>query len=124
MNESYVRAKKIGNKEVRRAVLDGKYLYAKALEYQFKDISTCAKRNIGIMEISLELIIQLFMPGKPQIWYLDLFAKENDYEAVRRGGSAAHKEITNRTNLSLKDIEEGLKKDIVLKQLEIIYIQN
>ena len=25
--------------------------------------------------------IQLFMPGKPQIWYLDLFAGKNDYEA-------------------------------------------
>ena len=31
--------------------------------------------------------IQLFMPGKPQIWYLDLFAGKNDHEAVRRAGS-------------------------------------
>ena len=41
--------------------------------------------------------LQLFMPGKPQVWYLDLFAGENDLEAVRRGGGAGHKEI----NLSL-----------------------
>ena len=26
--------------------------------------------------------LQLFMPGKPQIWYLDLFAGKNDYEAI------------------------------------------
>ena len=28
--------------------------------------------------------IQVFMPGKPQVWYLDLFAGKNDYEAVKR----------------------------------------
>lgn len=53
--------------------------------------------------------VQLFMPGKPQVWYLDLFAGKNDYEAVRRAGAGGHKEI-NRTNLSMEDIEEALKK--------------
>ena len=63
--------------------------------------------------------IQMFMPGKPQIWYLDLFAGKNDHEAVRRAGESGHKEI-NRTNLSKEDIAEGLKKPIVQKQLELI----
>ena len=48
--------------------------------------------------------IQLFMPGKPQIWYLDLFAGKNDYEAMARAGVGGHKEI-NRTNLSLTEAE-------------------
>ena len=43
--------------------------------------------------------LQLFMPGKPQIWYLDLFAGKNDHEAVKRAGAGGHKEI-NRTNLT------------------------
>ena len=30
--------------------------------------------------------IQLFMPGKPQVWYLDLFAGKNDYEAMAKAG--------------------------------------
>ena len=60
--------------------------------------------------------LQLFMPGKPQIWYLDLFAGENDHEAVKRAGAGGHKEI-NRTNLSAEDVELALKKDIVKKQL-------
>ena len=47
--------------------------------------------------------IQMFMPGKPQVWYLDLFAGKNDHEAVRRAGESGHKEI-NRTNLSVSDI--------------------
>lgn len=67
--------------------------------------------------------IQMFMPGIPQIWYLDLFAGKNDYEAADKAGSGGHKEI-NRTNLSLEQINEGLQKEIVLKQLALIRFRN
>ena len=67
--------------------------------------------------------IQMFMPGKPQVWYLDLFAGKNDHEAVRRAGESGHKEI-NRTNLSASDIREALKKDVVTKQLELLRMRN
>lgn len=67
--------------------------------------------------------IQLFMPGKPQVWYLDLFAGKNDYEAMRRAGAGGHKEI-NRTNLSLDDVSEGLKKSIVQDQLTLLRMRN
>ena len=67
----------------------------------------------------LARVIQLFMPGKPQVWYLDLFAGKNDHEAVRRAGPGGHKEI-NRTNLTLPQIEEALQKDVVRKQLELL----
>jgi sucrose phosphorylase len=50
------------------------------------------------------------------------FAGKNNYEAADNGGSAGHKEI-NRTALSMNDIEEGLKTEIV-KQLEIIRLRN
>ena len=67
--------------------------------------------------------LQLFMPGKPQIWYLDLFAGKNDYEAMRRAGVGGHKEI-NRTNLSLEEANELLNRDIVKKQLELLKFRN
>lgn len=67
--------------------------------------------------------IQMFMPGKPQVWYLDLFAGQNDYEAMRRAGKDGHKEI-NRTNLSTKDVAERLKKQVVLDQLELLRMRN
>lgn len=67
--------------------------------------------------------IQIFMPGKPQVWYLDLFAGKNDYEAVKRAGAGGHKEI-NRTNLTIKEMEAGLQRDIVLKQLEMLRFRN
>ena len=63
--------------------------------------------------------LQLFMPGKPQIWYLDLFAGKNDHEAVKRAGAGGHKEI-NRTNLTTAQMEESLKKPVVARQLELL----
>lgn len=63
--------------------------------------------------------LQLFMPGKPQIWYLDLFAGKNDHETVKRAGAGGHKEI-NRTNLTTEQMEEALKKPVVARQLELL----
>ncbi|PKM68157.1 MAG: glycosidase [Firmicutes bacterium HGW-Firmicutes-2] len=63
--------------------------------------------------------IQMFMPGKPQVWYLDLFAGRNDYEAVKRAGAAGHKEI-NRTNLTIEEIEARLEDKVVREQIELI----
>lgn len=67
--------------------------------------------------------LQMFMPGKPQVWYLDLFAGRNDYEAVKQAGAAGHKEI-NRTNLTSAQMEEALQKDVVKKQLELLHLRN
>lgn len=67
--------------------------------------------------------VQMFMPGKPQVWYLDLFAGENDLEAVKRAGAGGHKEI-NRTNLSNEAIKEMMKKPVVQKQLELLRLRN
>lgn len=67
--------------------------------------------------------LQLFMPGKPQVWYLDLFCGKNNYEAVKRAGTAGHKEI-NRTNLSIEDIMAGLENPAVSRQLELLKFRN
>jgi sucrose phosphorylase len=67
--------------------------------------------------------IQMFLPGTPQIWYLDLFLGKNDYDAVEKAGQDGHKEI-NRSTLSLEQIDESLKNLTVLKQLELIKLRN
>ena len=74
-------------------------------------------------KLLLARAIQMFMPGVPQVWYLDLFAGTNDYAAAERGRTAGHKEI-NRTTLKLIDIESGLKRAIVLDQLQLIRLRN
>ncbi len=80
---------------------------------------------LGESESRLRLAraIQLFMPGTPQIWYLDLFAGTNDDEAADRGGSGGHKEI-NRTNLNADDVDAGLTRKVVLDQLEMLRLRN
>lgn len=67
--------------------------------------------------------LQLFMPGKPQVWYLDLFAGRNDYEAMRRAGAGGHKEI-NRTNLSKADIRAAMERPVVRRQLELLRMRS
>jgi sucrose phosphorylase len=74
-------------------------------------------------KLRLARAIQMFMPGVPQVWYLDLFAGTNDYVAAQSGRTAGHKEI-NRTTLHKADIENGLKRDIVRDQIKLIRLRN
>ncbi len=67
--------------------------------------------------------LQIFMPGKPQVWYLDLFAGKNNHAAVEKAGSGGHKEI-NRTNLSLEQIQADLEKKVVKEQLALLQFRN
>ena len=74
-------------------------------------------------KLRLARAIQIFMPGIPQVWYLDLFAGKNDYAAADKGGTGGHKEI-NRTALTMSDIDRGLDKPIVRDQLRLIRLRN
>ena len=74
-------------------------------------------------KLLLARAIQMFMPGIPQVWYLDLFAGKNNYAAADSGATAGHKEI-NRTSLTNDDIDRGLKTSIVQDQLQLIRLRN
>ena len=74
-------------------------------------------------KLRLARAIQMFMPGTPQVWYLDLFAGKNDYAAADLGGTGGHKEI-NRTTLTNSDIVERLKQIVVRDQLELMRLRN
>ena len=81
-------------------------------------------------KLLLARAIQLFMPGKSQIWYLDLFAGKNNYAAVSgvSGGRVAdttdrHKEI-NRTNFDLADIDAAIDKQVTVEQLKMLRFRN
>lgn len=73
--------------------------------------------------LCLARAVQVFMPGKPQVWYLDLFNGLNDYDAVRRAGEGGHKEI-NRTNLTLAEAKARLETSSVLEQLRLLRLRN
>lgn len=74
-------------------------------------------------KLLLARAIQIFMPGKPQVWYLDLLAGKNDHAAVEKAGPAGHKEI-NRTNLKLEQAGKELEKNVVSKQLSLLRFRN
>jgi sucrose phosphorylase len=74
-------------------------------------------------KLLLARAIQIFMPGKPQVWYLDLLAGKNDHAAVEKAGPAGHKEI-NRTNLTLEQAFNGLDKEAVRQQLSLLRFRN
>jgi sucrose phosphorylase len=74
-------------------------------------------------KLRLARAVQMFMPGIPQVWYLDLFAGKNDYAAADKGGTGGHKEI-NRTTLSVDDIEQGLERAVVKDQLDLMRLRN
>lgn len=74
-------------------------------------------------KMALARAIQMFMPGKPQVWYLDLFCGKNDHEAVRRAGPGGHKEI-NRTNIPPEDIDGLLQNPCVLEQLDLLRLRS
>jgi sucrose phosphorylase len=74
-------------------------------------------------KLLLARAIQIFMPGKPQIWYLDLLIGKNDHAAVERAGAGGHKEI-NRSNLKLENACSDLEKDLVKKQISLLKFRN
>lgn len=100
-----------------------KNLHGQKNVYYQVNATFCSALGEDDKKLLLARAIQLFMPGKPQVWYLDLFAGKNDHAAVARAGEGGHKEI-NRTNLTAADIEAGLQKDVVRKQVELLRLRN
>jgi sucrose phosphorylase len=92
----------------------------KKISYYQVNATFFSALNADHKKLLLARAIQMFMPGVPEIWYLDLFAGENDFEAADQGG---HKEI-NRTNLTSADIERKLPSPIVQEQLELLRFRN
>jgi sucrose phosphorylase len=41
-------------------------------------------------KLLLARALQMFMPWKPQVWYLDLFAGKNDIEGMKKDGYTAY----------------------------------
>lgn len=74
-------------------------------------------------KLILARAIQIFMPGKPQVWYLDLLAGANDYAAMKRAGEGGHKEI-NRTNYNGEQAKKALSCNVVKKQIELLQFRN
>ena len=67
--------------------------------------------------------VQLFMPGKPQVWYMDLLAGANDEDVLRRDPAADTREV-NRRRYSLEEARERLRLPVVREQLRLLRLRN
>jgi sucrose 6(F)-phosphate phosphorylase len=65
--------------------------------------------------------IQLFTPGIPQIYYVGLLAGKNDETTMSKTGDG--REI-NRHNYSIEEIDEEVRKPVVMKLLRLIHLRN
>ena len=57
MSEEYLKARKLGEREYRKAVAQGRYPYLPALDDIVEDVSSMQKVNLGHMEIPLAMIV-------------------------------------------------------------------
>lgn len=102
----------------RRKLLHG----AKPETYQM-DITYYSALECSDEKLLLARAVQLFMPGKPQIWYLDLLAGANDEAVFLRDPAADSREI-NRTAFSRAQAEERLQLPVVREQLKLLAFRN
>lgn len=65
--------------------------------------------------------IQFFTPGIPQVYYVGLLAGMNDEMAMSQTGEGRD---INRHNYSLNEIDEEVKKPVVMKLLRMIQFRN
>ncbi len=66
-------------------------------------------------------LIQLFSPGIPQIYYTGLLAGKNDQQRYQETGVGRE---VNRHNYSIEEIEQEIKKPLVIEFLNLIKFRN
>jgi sucrose phosphorylase len=66
-------------------------------------------------------VIQFFIPGIPQVYYVGLLAGKNDIVKLNRTGIGRN---INRHNYSLEEIEKDLSKKVVRRLIELMEFRN
>ncbi len=102
----------------RRKMIHG----AKPETYQM-DITYYNALECDDQKLLMARAVQLFMPGKPQVWYLDLLAGANDEEVFLRNPTADNREI-NRTSFTKEQAAQRLKLPVVRNQLKLLKLRN
>lgn len=87
------------------------------------DISYYSALGCDDRKLALARAIQLFMPGKPQIWYMDLLAGESDEAVLSRIPGTDTREV-NRRCYTLGEAKERLRLPVVKEQLAMLRLRN
>ena len=131
MNEYYSEARKAGNKEVRKAITDGRYPYVAALEYQKEDYLICSKRDVGLIEIPVDLIVGTLTQSRAQMFsYNFLPVAEDGSEFAYKWASVYNYQVEEGISDPIKVYEyrqqfyvvEGNKRVSVAKFMNMSHI--
>ena len=66
-------------------------------------------------------VLQFFVPGIPQVYYVGLLAGENDQEAAAQSGEGRD---INRHNYTMEEIEQAATTEVVQRLVKLIRFRN
>ena len=87
------------------------------------DVTYYSALGCSAEKMLLARAVQMFMPGIPQVWYVDLLAGENDLAVFDADPQADNREI-NRHAFGFAEAEERLKLPVVAEQLRLLRLRN
>ena len=87
------------------------------------DITYYSALGCDDRKLELARAIQLFMPGKPQVWYMDLLAGASDEDVLVRNPGTDTREV-NRRCYSPEEARARLALPVVQKQLSLLKMRN
>ena len=128
LNEDYARAKKLGEKAYRRAVVAGQYPYLPALEEFLWDRSSDIGVPLGIMDIPLDQVVGTKTRGRQAAFarnFMPLLDQESEFAGKWAALFEAQKDEGIRDAVKVYEymwnfyVLEGNKRVSVLKYLEM-----
>lgn len=84
MRESYVRARREGEKAVHRAAAEGRWPYLQSLEHILPEYTTLPKISVGVMDIPLDRIAGTVTEGRENAFawnFMPLLKPDTEFEA-------------------------------------------
>ena len=100
-----------------------KMIYGDTPEVYQMDVTYYSALGCDDAKLLLARAVQLFMPGIPQVWYVDLLAGENDRAVFDRDPGADNREI-NRHAYAPEEAAERLTRPVVAEQLRLLALRN
>lgn len=100
-----------------------KMIYGDTPEVYQMDCTYYSALGCSPEKMLLARAVQLFMPGIPQVWYLDLLAGENDVDVFAREPGADNREI-NRHAYTFAEAAARLELPAVSGQLRLLALRN
>ena len=131
MDEEYLKAKKLGDKEYRKAVSKGQYPYLPALDYILKQEGKLHEESIGLIEIPVNLIVGTLTAGRQNAFsrgFMPILDPNSEFAAKWETLYASQSEHGMRDPIKVYEymrkfyVQEGNKRVSVSKLLGYVKV--